>query len=53
MRKIGFMGTFVDGPATIDFTAKNDGSNVVHRSIAAGQKALYAGAGSERNGVFA
>lgn len=50
--KFGFMGEFVDGPATIRFTAKNDGSNVVYRSDAAGQKALYAGAGTERNGVF-
>lgn len=48
----GFMGTFVDGQATISFTAKNDGSNVVYRSLPAGQKALYAGAGTERNGVF-
>jgi len=48
----GFMGTFVDGPATISFTAKNDGSTVVYRSLAAGQKALYAGAGRERNGIF-
>jgi hypothetical protein len=50
--KFGFMGEFVDGPATISFTAKNEGSNVVYSSVAAGQKALYAGAGNERNGVF-
>jgi hypothetical protein len=50
--KFGFMGTFVDGPATISFTAKNNDSSVVYRSVAAGQKALYAGAGMERNGVF-
>jgi hypothetical protein len=50
--RYGFAGTFVDGPATISFTAKNDGSNVVYRSVSSGQKALYAGAGMERNGVF-
>jgi hypothetical protein len=48
----GFMGTFVDGPATISFSAKNDDSNVVFRSLVSGQKALYAGAGTERNGIF-
>jgi hypothetical protein len=47
-----FAGTFVDGPATITFTGKNDNSDVVYRSVAAGQHALYAGAGHERNGVF-
>ena len=50
--KFGFMGTFVDGPATISFTAKNDDSTVVYRSLPAGQKPLYAGAGTERNGIF-
>jgi hypothetical protein len=50
--KFGFMGEFVDGPATISFTAKNEGSNVVYSSVATGQKALYAGAGNERNSVF-
>jgi len=47
-----FAGSFVDGPATISFTAKNDDSDVVYRSEAHGQKLLYAGTGSERNGVF-
>jgi hypothetical protein len=32
--------------------AKHDGSNVVHRSEPGGQKVLYAGTGTERNGVF-
>jgi len=50
--KFGFMGTFVDGKGTISFTAKNDGSNVVYRSLPTGQKTLYAGAGMERNGAF-
>jgi len=50
--KFGFAGTFIDGPASISFTAKNDGSNVVYRSVAAGQKVIYAGTGTERNGVF-
>jgi hypothetical protein len=50
--KFGFLGTFVDGPATVSFTARNDGSNVLYRSVSSGQKALYAGAGTERNGVF-
>ena len=48
----GFAGEFVDGPATVAFTAANDGSKVIYRSLAAGQHALYAGAGHERNGVF-
>jgi len=50
--KFGFGGTFISGGATIDFTAKHDGSSVVYRSEPGGQKALYAGTGMERNGVF-
>ena len=34
------------------FTARNNGSKVVYRSDPGGQKVLYAGAGTERNGVF-
>jgi hypothetical protein len=48
----GFAGEFVDGPATISFTAKNDAASVVYRSLAAKQTVKYAGAGHERNGVF-
>ena len=50
--KFGFAGTFVSGPASISFTARNDDSSVVYRSVSGGQHALYAGAGTERNGVF-
>ena len=50
--RYGFHGTFVDGPASITFTARNDGSKVVYRSVASGQTVKYAGAGMERNGVF-
>jgi hypothetical protein len=50
--KFGFRGRFVDGPSSIDFTAKNEGSSIVYRSVSAGQRPLYAGAGSERNGIF-
>jgi hypothetical protein len=48
----GFSGEFVDGQATIEFSASNDGSPVVYRSVAKGQKTLYAGVGRERNGIF-
>jgi hypothetical protein len=34
------------------FTASNDGSDVVYRSVAKNQNVLYAGVGRERNGVF-
>jgi len=50
--KFGFGGTFISGSASISFTAKNDGSPVIYRSEPAGQKVLYAGTGTERNGVF-
>lgn len=50
--KYGFSGTFISGDATISFSAKNNGSPVVYRSQPGGQKALYAGTGTERNGVF-
>jgi hypothetical protein len=50
--KFGFSGTFISGGASIAFTAKNNDSPVVYRSVPAGQKVLYAGTGPERNGVF-
>jgi hypothetical protein len=50
--KFGFAGTFISGGASISFTAKNDTSPVTYRSEPTGQKVLYAGTGSERNGVF-
>jgi hypothetical protein len=50
--KFGFTGTFISGGGSISFTTKNDGSPVVYRSEPAGQKVLYAGTGTERNGVF-
>ena len=31
--KFGFSGTFISGGATISFTAKQEGSNVVYRSV--------------------
>jgi hypothetical protein len=48
----GFAGEFIDSQATIEFTASNDGSDIVYRSIAKGQHTLYAGVGRERNGIF-
>ena len=48
----GFEGDFVDGPATIDFTAQQDGSSVVYRSNPEGQITVSAAVGHERNGVF-
>jgi hypothetical protein len=50
--KFGYVGEFVDGPGAIMFTASNDGSDVVYRSVAKNQNVLYAGVGRERNGVF-
>ena len=50
--KFGFGGTFISGGATISFAAKQDGSNVTYRSVPDGHKVLYAGTGTERNGVF-
>ena len=50
--EFGFEGHFVDGAASIEFSAANDGSNVVYRSVAEGQSTLYAGVGHERNGAF-
>ena len=49
----GFSGHYVEGPATIDFTASNNNSSVVYRSDATGQS--YPGppgVGTEQNGVF-
>jgi hypothetical protein len=51
-RVFDFAGHFVDGPATITFTASDDDDSVVYTSVAAGQSTLYAGVGHERNGVF-
>jgi hypothetical protein len=48
----GFSGTFVDGPATIDFTVSNDGSGVTVTSVPDGQSTLLSGVGHERNGRF-
>jgi hypothetical protein len=49
----GFSGHYVNGPATIDFTASNDGSGVVYRSDATGQSSPGSPAvGTEQNGVF-
>ena len=50
--QFGFEGRFVDGPASIRFAASNDGSGVVYRSVAEGQRTIYAGVGHERNGIF-
>jgi hypothetical protein len=47
-----FSGRFVVSDATIDFTAANDGSDVVYRSNADGQVSFDAGVGRERNGIF-
>jgi hypothetical protein len=48
----GFVGNFVAGDATIDFSCKNDDSPVVYGSVADGQSTVSAGVGHERNGVF-
>jgi hypothetical protein len=49
----GFMGHYVTGPATISFTASNDGSRVVYRSDPTGQTNVGLPAvGTEQNGVF-
>jgi hypothetical protein len=59
-KKFGFEGQYITGPATVSFTAKRDGSDVVYRSVATGQynptvKQMGAGSpavGRERNGIF-
>jgi hypothetical protein len=59
-KKFGFEGEYVSGPATVTFTAGQDGSNVVYRSDPSGQynptvKQMGAGSpafGRERNGTF-
>ena len=56
----GFVGNYVTGPATISFTASDDGGGVIYTSDPAGQynpAGDQGGAGSpavghERNGVF-
>jgi hypothetical protein len=48
----GFVGDYVQGNATISFTAHDVGSGVVYRSVPDGQKTVSAGVGHERNGVF-
>ena len=48
----GFEGDFVDGPASIEFSTRQDGSKVVYRSDPAGQNTVSAGVGRERNGAF-
>jgi hypothetical protein len=56
----GFTGRFVGGPATISFTASNDGHDVVYRSDPDGQYNPGPGengagspaVGHERNGIF-
>ena len=49
----GFTGHYVNGPATISFTASNDGTGVVYRSDAAGQSNPASPAvGTEQNGVY-
>ncbi len=49
----GFMGHYVTGPASISFTASNDGSPVVYRSDPTGQTNVGLPAvGTEQNGVF-
>ena len=49
----GFTGHYVTGPATISFTASNDGGGVVYRSDPAGQSNPGPPAvGTEQNGVF-
>jgi hypothetical protein len=48
----GFVGEFVTGDATIEFSCKDDDSPVVYAAVADGQSTLSAGVGHERNGVF-
>ena len=49
----GFAGHYVTGPATINFTASNDDSDVVYTSDPLGQSNPAPPAvGIERNGVF-
>jgi hypothetical protein len=48
----GFVGQFVAGDATIDFSCRDDDSPVVYTSVAEGQSTVGAGVGHERNGVF-
>jgi hypothetical protein len=49
----GFSGHYVEGPATISFTASNDNSSVVYTSDATGQSNPASPAvGVEQNGVF-
>jgi hypothetical protein len=48
----GFVGNFVAGDATIDFSCSNDDSPVVYTCVADGQSTVSAGVGHERNGVF-
>jgi len=56
----GFEGRFVAGPATISFTASNDGDNVIYTSDPDGQfnpgpeenGAGSPAVGHERNGIF-
>jgi len=48
----GFKGTFAAGDARISFSAHDDGAGVVYHSNPDGQKAVSAGVGRERNGVF-
>jgi hypothetical protein len=50
--KFGFSGTFISGTASISFLTKQDGSPVVYGSEPGPQKVIYAGTGTERNGVF-
>ena len=47
-----FGGDFVDGPISIEFTAKQDNSPVVYRSRPTGQTIVGGGLGHERNGRF-
>ena len=47
-----FVGDFIDGPISIDFTAKQDSSPVVYRSRPTGQMTVGGGIGHERNGRF-
>jgi hypothetical protein len=59
-RRFRFAGRYVPGPATITFSASNDGTGVTYTSDPGGQRnpsAAEGGAGSpavgrERNGVF-
>jgi hypothetical protein len=49
----GFSGHYVTGPATMDFTASNDNSDVVYDSDPTGQSNPGPpGVGTEQNGVF-